>query len=60
MTGAIVLSEEFQVTEARVWVELSVNVPVAVKRCPVATGIDGLKGLMSIETSPDGVSVPGW
>jgi len=60
VTEAIVLSEELQVTEARVWVVVSLKVPVAVKRCGEAMETDGLKGVIAIDARLGGVSVPGW
>ncbi len=54
------LLEELQVTDARVSVLLSLKVPVAVKRWLKPADIDGLAGLIAMETKPEGVSVLGW
>jgi hypothetical protein len=56
---ATAVLEEFQVTEASVFVLLSLKVPVATKDWFAPTNILGSRGLTAIETSPGGVRVLG-
>ena len=50
---ATAVTEEFQVTdEVRSWVELSLNVPVALNCCCLPSATDGFSGLTVIETKP--------
>jgi hypothetical protein len=52
VTLAMALFEELHTAEANVCVLLSLKVPVAVNICDVPAGIDGLRGLTTMETSP--------
>ncbi len=55
---AMVASEELQCAVAvRSCVDLSVNVPVAVNCCVVPSGIEGMAGVIAIDTSAAGVTV---
>src|SRR5208282_3919289 len=57
LTAAVL--DELQVTEASCCVLLSLNVPVAVKRCAPSRGTVGLLGLNEMERRFGGVSVAG-
>jgi hypothetical protein len=60
VTVATLAFEEFQEAEASVSTLLSLNVPVAVKRCAVPSEIVALLGFTAMETSAGGVVVAGW
>jgi len=57
---AILVLEELQLADAKVWVLLSLKVPVATN-CWVCKGeIDGFAGVKVMNRSPAGVYVHGW
>ena len=52
--------EELQIADAKVWVLLSLYVPVAINCWVCKVEIDGFAGVRAIETRLEGICVAGW